>query len=290
MSKDKNILAEKDRNILAEIQELYAKLEKNKVKHTAKILVFDIETSPMKSYHWGMWQQNINTDAIVDDWFVISWAAKWLLEDEEISQVLSKEEVLNKDDSRIVKGLWEMLNEADIVIAHNGKKFDVKKINTRFFLQDMFLPSPYKVIDTLQQVRGVMSLPSNRLDFIGKITDLGGKMEHTGLKLWLDCLEGDESALKMMDDYCKRDVKLLEDVYLKLRPYMKNHPNLGIYVQEDLSVCPSCASTDLTEKGFNYTTSRKYKSSQCNSCGAWCASKVAETKENNLVNKTISNK
>ena len=284
----------KNKNILAEIEKLYSELKSQEVKpeinHKAKILVFDIETSPMKSYHWGMWQQNINTDAIVDDWFVLSWAAKWLMEDETLSDVVTVKEVIEKDDLRVVTSLWKLLNEADIVIAHNGKKFDVKKINTRFFLHDMGLPSPFKVVDTLQQVRAVMSLPSNRLDYIGKTTGLGGKLEHTGLKLWLDCLEGDKEALELMDTYCKRDVKLLEDVYLKLRPYMKSHPNLGIYVTEDMSVCPVCSSKDLTEKGEYYTTTRKYKQYQCNSCKSWSASKTAEDKTNNLDNKVISNK
>ena len=44
----------------------------------AKILIFDIETSPMEAYAWGTFKENIPIQRIKKDWFVMTWAAKWL--------------------------------------------------------------------------------------------------------------------------------------------------------------------------------------------------------------------
>lgn len=276
---------------ITKLTNMFKKLEEQKQenkKHKAKILVFDIETSPIKSYHWGIWQQNINTSAIIDDWFVISWAAKWLLEDEVISGVLTSKEIKKKDDERIVKGLWQLLNEADIVVAHNGKKFDIKKINTRFFYHDMGLPSPVKVIDTLQQVRSAMKLTSNRLDFIAKFKGFEGKIS-TNFQLWIDCMEGKKKALKQMDKYCRKDVLELESVYLTLRPYMTSHPNIGMYVENDVTSCHTCGSDDLTLDGAYTTTYKSYDRFKCNNCGSWGASRTSNGKGNKLTTKKIKN-
>jgi DNA polymerase elongation subunit (family B) len=281
---NKKELLEKIEKLHKELKELQAK-----PKHKAKILVFDIETSLMKSYHFGMWQQDIATDAIIDDWFVLGWSAKWLLEDEIMSDIVTPTEALQNDDRRVLLSLHKLLNEADIVVAHNGKKFDIKKISARFFVQGIKLPSPYKVIDTLQQVKSAMSLTSNRLDYICKIKFGEGKLSHTGLKLWIDCKEGKEEALKLMDEYCQKDVKLLEDFYLELRPYMTSHPNLGMYVEEDLSVCPTCASEDLNWDGEYHTTNLSYNRFQCNDCGSWGASSTRNPKKNQITNKKAKN-
>jgi hypothetical protein len=64
------------------------------------------------------------------------------------------------------------------------------------------------------------------------------------------------------------DVILLEKVYLKLRPWIKNHPNLGI-ISSSRGVCPNCHSSDLMLRGFGFNKATKYRRMQCQGCGAW---------------------
>lgn len=109
-----------------------------------KILIFDIETSPLKAYVWSRWKQNIYLDQTISEWFMICWSAKWLGEDKVISDCLTPEEILKEDDGRIIKRLWGLLDECDIVVAHNGLAFDVPKMNSRFILHGLPPTSPYK--------------------------------------------------------------------------------------------------------------------------------------------------
>jgi DNA polymerase elongation subunit (family B) len=113
-----------------------------------KILIFDIETSPLKGFVWSRWKQNIYLDQTIAEWFMISWSAKWVGSDIMYSDVLTPEEILKEDDKRITGGIWKLLDEADIVVAHNGKRFDIPKLNSRFILNRLSPPAPYKQIDT----------------------------------------------------------------------------------------------------------------------------------------------
>jgi len=232
-----------------------------------KVLLFDIETAPLKGYFWDIWQQNIAPGQIIDDWFMISWSAKWLFDNEVISDVLTSKEAINKDDKRITKSIWEYLNEADIVIGHNAIKFDVKRVNTRFLIHDLVLPSPYEVIDTLVHARRKLAMTSNRLDSLAKALGFDGKIK-TSFELWADCLKGDEDALHKMNIYCDKDVRVLEDVYLKLRPYIQPHPNMGIYIADELERCPSCGSKHLKVEGTYKTTVNAFEALRCGDCGS----------------------
>lgn len=190
------------------------KQEKNtEFEKQAKILFFDIETSLsiFTAFHTGM--QYLGDANILQDYYIISWAAKWMGENEVYSDVLTPREAKKANDKRVLKELWKLLDEADIVVAHNGDEFDIKKLNTRFILNGMDLPRPSKSIDTLKVARKTFSFSSNKLDYLCKLFGLEGKTEHTGYQLWLDCLKGDKKALELMDKYNRNDVIILEKVY-----------------------------------------------------------------------------
>src|SRR6266699_2886337 len=119
----------------------------------AKILILDIETAPIRAKVWGIWNQNIYIDQIGDDWFVLTWAAKWLFEKKVYSGRLTSKEAIKQNDKRILKGIWQLLEEADIVVAHNGDKFDLPKLNTRFIIHKLNPPLPYQSIDTLKVIK-----------------------------------------------------------------------------------------------------------------------------------------
>jgi|DEB0MinimDraft_4_1074332.scaffolds.fasta_scaffold02009_5 DNA polymerase elongation subunit (family B) len=235
----------------------------------SKVLIFDLETAPLIAYTWGIWNVNINTDFIIRDWFVFCWSAKWLFDDKIMSEALTPKEIKKANDKRIIKKLWKLFDEADVIVAHNLDKFDEKRSKTRFLKHDLKLPSPYSKVDTLKVARRNFNIISNRLDYIGKdFLGIGGKME-TPRGLWQSVDSGDEEAMATMVEYCERDVQLLEDVYLYLRPYHRQHPNISLMEEDDSHLhCKTCASSKLTECGEHKTMVAAYTAYRCGDCGS----------------------
>jgi hypothetical protein len=244
--------------------------------HTARILVFDIETAPIKTYVWRRWKQNIShNQTLNDDWPVLTWSAKWLCEDTMMRDQMTPKEALNRDDKRVVKSMWKLLEEADIVIAHNGKKFDTRMLNGRFWIHNMLPPAAYQVIDTLLSTRKSMALPSNKLDDLRKYKGGDGKIQ-TDMSWWTEFLEGKQEAIDNMAFYNDKDVLELEELYLDLRPWIKPHPNLGLFVGQDIAACPSCGGSHLTHISKPYmTTMNAYQQIRCDDCGSMSRSRLA---------------
>lgn len=238
-----------------------------------KILLFDIENAPNTAYIWGLWQEVISQDMLDQNWFMLCWAAKWLGSKEIYTSALvdfPKNYKQNKEDDKLIlQKLWKLLDEADIVIAHNGKNFDVRKANARFIMNNMQPPSPFKVVDTLQEARRHFFFTSNKLNDLGRYLKVGQKVETGGFKLWKQCMEGDLKAWEKMVRYCKNDIILLEKIYLKLRPYMHTHPRTDIYINANDLCCPKCNSKNIKKEGFSYTASYKYQRYSCNVCHGW---------------------
>lgn len=236
----------------------------------AKILILDIETSPIRAYVWAAWKQNVSPVQIDTDWFILTWAAKWLFEDKVYSGAVTPKEAVKQDDKRIMKSLWHLLNEADIVIAHNGQDFDIPKINTRFLLHGFLPPMPYVVIDTLKHIRKQFGFTHNKLDYVNQLLNLPRKVGHDGFEMWDQCYRGNAEALDKMLNYNVGDVRILEDTYLRIRPWIKPHPSCGLFIlDEKQSRCPTCGSHKLTEQGKHYHTSANiYETLRCDNCGA----------------------
>lgn len=236
-----------------------------------RILLFDIETAPMEVFVWGLYKQFIPHTNVIKDWFVLSWSAKWLYEDKILSAVVTSEEAKNRDDGRILGEIWKLLDEADVIIGHNVDRFDDRKLKARFIVNEMMPPSPYKSVDTLKVARKEFAFVSYKQDFLTKYFDLQNKLS-TDFQLWRDCVAGKEKALARMLDYNEHDVIGLEQVYLKLMPYIKNHPNLGVMMNE--TVCPNCGSDHLEEtKYYYYTAANKFRVHRCMNCKAVMRSK-----------------
>lgn len=251
---------------------------KEEVNTSAKVLIIDIETAPIRAYVWGIWNQNISLNQIQSDWFCLTWAAKWLFENKVYHARLTSKEVLKQDDNRIIRGIWELINQADIVIAHNGEKFDVPKLNSRFIINGLHPPLPYQQIDTLKHIRRQFGFTSNKLDYVNKLLNLDRKTDTGGFELWERCMQGDDKALKEMESYNVNDVRILEDTYLHIRSWIKPHPNMGLFIlDESQSRCPSCGSAELKEMGKKYnTTANAYASVRCDNCGATARKRLAE--------------
>lgn len=252
-----------------------AYVEHVKKSHTPKVLIFDIETAPMIGYVWGRWNQNIALDQTVSEWFMICWSAKWLYTTDIMGDVLTPEEAKAQDDSRIVKHLWELVNEADIVIAYNGLKFDVPRMNTRFLACGLQPPKPYIVIDPIKTMKSRFALSSNKLDSLAILFGIDVKL-HTDFELWKNCMYGDTEALSYMLKYNKKDVDILEEVYIRLRPWIVNHPNISNIMDKD--ICPFCGyeKDGIELDGFYYTGVNYYKLYRCPECGAVYRSRLPE--------------
>lgn len=237
-------------------------------KKFPKILILDIETSPLKAYVWKRWKENISLDQTISEWFMLCWSAKWLFSAETMSCSVTPEDVLKEDDSRILKPLWELLNTADIVITHNGDKFDLPKINSRFLLNNLPPTTPFHSIDTKKVACNQFGFSSNKLDALAGYFGIEHKLD-TDFNLWKRCLEGDKEALNYMEIYNVKDVEILEEVYLKLRPWIKNHPNIGNFIDSDELVCSNCGSKHIEDTGeYYYTNTNKYNIYRCKECGA----------------------
>lgn len=251
---------------------------KEEVNTSARVLVLDIETAPIRAYVWGIWQQNVALNQIQSDWFCLTWAAKWLFEDKVYSAKLTPKEVIKQDDKRIIQGIWELVNQADIVIAHNGEKFDIPKLNTRFILNGLQPPLPYQQIDTLKHIRRQFGFTSNKLDYVNKLLNLERKTDTGGFELWERCMKGEQDALDLMEQYNVNDVRILEETYLHIRAWIKPHPNMGLFIlDETQSRCPSCGSDDMAEMGKHYHTSANiYVAQRCGNCGATARKRLAD--------------
>jgi predicted RNA-binding Zn-ribbon protein involved in translation (DUF1610 family) len=247
-----------------------------------KILLVDIETAPKRAFVWGMWKQNIAPKQMISDWFMLTWAAKWYGSDEIFAEKLSSDEVMHEDDKRILYPLWYLMDKADVVIGHNGDRFDVPSINTRFLMHDMSPPSPYRTVDTLKIAKRHFRFTSNRLDYLGDVLGVGRKIDTGGFELWEKCLKGDEKAMDDMLTYNKQDVFLLEDVYDKLKPFAKIHPSHA--ATEEEQVCPKCGGDHMIKRGFAYTNTARYQRYRCMECGSWSRSRANDRSKEEMKN------
>lgn len=260
----------------------------HKKRHHAKILVFDIETAPLLAYTWRRYQQNVYSDqAVEDNWPILTWSAKWLFEDKMYSMKMTPKEAVNRDDKRVVQGLWSMIDDADIIIAHNGLKFDVRMMNARFFLHGLVPPSSYLVIDTLKAARRAMALPSFKLDDIAKYIGKEGKIK-TDFSWWTKFMNGEKEAIDRMQEYNDKDVYVLEEVYFSLRPWIRPHPNLGLFVDHAEPTCPSCGSTELTNVGEYATYVNTYDELRCGDCNHTSRSRKTNTPIGGRKNLNVS--
>lgn len=228
-----------------------------------KILLLDIETSPNTVHVWGLWQQNVGLPQILASGYVMCWAAKWLGKDD-----ILFDSVERNSSKAMLKNIHELLDEADVVVHYNGTKFDIPTLNKEFLLHGMTPPAPYKQVDLLRVARSQFRFPSNKLDYVAQALKVGKKTKHAGHELWIRCMNKEKKAWEEMEEYNRNDVVILEEVYHKLLPWIKNHPNYSLYLQRD-SLCPNCGSQHNQKRGYYYTNALRYQRYQCTSCGTW---------------------
>lgn len=233
-----------------------------------KVLIFDIETAPIKAYVWGLWNNNVGLNQIESDWHILSWSAKWLGEEEVMYQDQRRCKNI-EDDRKLLKGIWDLLDESDIVITQNGKAFDERKLNARFIINGFEPPSSFRHIDTLQIAKSKFGFTSKKLQYMtDKLCTKYAKSSHakfSGFSLWTECMAGNLEAWDEMEAYNKLDVLSLEELYEKMSPW-DNSINFNAYHNSLTNVC-TCGSDKFKKSGFHMTNTGKFQRYKCSSCG-----------------------
>lgn len=237
-----------------------------------KILLLDVETAPILGYVWGLWDQNIALNQIQSDWHLLAWAAKWLGDPASKTMYQDQRNASDiQDDKKILKGIWKLIDEADVIITQNGKSFDEKKLNARFILNGMKPPSSVRHIDTLRIAKKKFGFTSNKLEYMtSKLCTKYKKLTHKkfpGFELWKECMKGNKKAWDEMKTYNIHDVLSLEELYTKLQPW-DNSINFNVYSDQIRPTTCSCGSTNFKSHGWRYTNSGKYRRFICRQCGA----------------------
>lgn len=237
------------------VNSFFQKTEKEKyaAPEGVKILLLDVETAPLSGAIWSIWQQGVSLNQIQNDWFILSYSASWLgsgeVMYEDLRGIVDKE-----DDTKLLQSLWNLLDEADIVVAHNGRKFDCKKINARLILNGFSKPSPYRIVDTLELVKKEFAFTSAKLEYLTDKLCSEKKQKHDkypGYSLWAECLKDNLDAWKCIEEYNKTDVTSLEELYYVLSSWCAL-PNYDVYLDDvDMS--------EWEETVYCYTNLAKYQ-------------------------------
>lgn len=225
-----------------------------------KKLYFDIETTPILGYVWRAYEDSLLD--ISKDFGLLCFAYAW---DDGPVKVVS---LRDHTERQLTKELWNLFNEADVIVAQNGDKFDVKVSNALFLRHKLNPPAPYKTVDTLKLAKKYFRFTKNNLDHLA-YSLLGEKKLETDKSLWFRCMNKEVAAFKKMEAYCIHDVVLLRRVYDKLKGWHTGHPNFNVY-NKTTHQCPTCGS-DSQKRGSMLTRTGSYQRYQCKnpSCASW---------------------
>lgn len=230
--------------------------DKHNGKQGPKILFIDIETKPILAQVWRLFDQNVGLNQIQEDWSILSYCAKWKGSEDIIYEDLQGMDDF-EDDSKLLSGLWKLMNEADFIVGQNSKRFDVKKINARLVLNGYPKPSTFRQIDTLEIAKRQFGFTSNKLEYMtDKLCKVYKKLTHKrypGHMLWAECLKNNPLAWAEMKEYNINDVLSLEELYDILSSWDNSLPNFDVYVDEVLDM------SEWVHDGYHYSNIGKYK-------------------------------
>ena len=235
-----------------------------------KMLLLDIECSPNLVFTWGLFNQFVGLNQIVEPGRTLCWSAKWLGEDK-----IMYDSVHKSSFKKMIKGVYDLMQEADVIIHYNGSHYDMPVLNKEFIECGLNPPKPVDEIDLYKVVKKKFRFPSNKLAYVVKELDLGEKFDE-GFDLWVQCMNDDPKAWIRMERYNKNDILILEALYNKVKGWIHNHPNHGLYHPSVDPVCPNCGGGNLLARDVRRTRTRIYKRYHCKDCGAWPTERLSE--------------
>lgn len=228
----------------------------------AKVLFYDIEVSPNLAYVWGKYEQDVIS--YKHEWYMMTFAYKWQGKPVHAYSLNSFKDYKPQkpNDKQLVTKLHDILSEADVIVAHNGNKFDIRKSNARFLYHGLTPIPPTKYIDTLLLAKKYFMFNSNKLDDLCQYLGIGRKTHTGGFELWQGCMEGKKKSWDTMIEYNKNDVLILEKLYNRLIPWIQP-------IMTSKEVCSQCKGGHFNRHGFYFTTGKRYIRLQCQDCGTW---------------------
>ena len=234
-----------------------------------RILLYDIETMAALVYTWSNYKTNVI--ATEEDWYILSVAWKWV-GDKDIQ--FARKSKKKGNDQGLTRLIWDLFDQADIVIAHNGDSFDQRKCSARFIELGLGPPSPFQTIDTKKVAARAAMNYSNKLDELARRLDLGRKLDTLGFGTWLGCAAENRKAWKLMREYNIHDVVLLEKLYNVLLPWIDS-VNMAHWAKGELA-CRRCGSRKVQKRGVKRTNASVFQSYWCKDCGGWSRAPKAE--------------
>ncbi len=195
-----------------------------------KILMLDIETTPMQVYTWGLWDQNIGINQIIKPTEMMCFGAKW-----QGKKKVTFKSVHHDGKEAMLKELHSMMEEADVLIGWNSASFDHKHIKREFLENGMTPPSVVKDLDLMSIVKANFRFPSNKLDYVAQALGVGSKVKHSGFDLWIGCMAGKESSWREMKKYQIQDVVLLEELYQVLLPWLPGASSVSVKERREIA-------------------------------------------------------
>lgn len=236
-----------------------------------RILLYDLETTHNILAKFDLKEEYTSHLNIIQERFIVCAAWQWFGEKKIHSvSVLDDARRFDRnhtDDFHVVKTLVDLINSADVIVAHNGNSFDNRYVQTRALVHGVGPYAPVTSIDTYRTAKSKFYLNSHRLDYLGRLLKVGGKMD-TPSGLWLKALKGDRAAIKTMLAYNKVDVQVLNGVFKKLIPYMSDAVNRELFGGTG---CPYCGSHKIQSRGTHKAIGKIYKRYQCQAsrCMGW---------------------
>ena len=177
------------------------------------------------------------------------------------------------DDRYVIETLHKVLSEADVLVGHNSDSFDKRYLDTRILVHGLDPLPPIPSIDTCKIAKSKFYFNSGKLDYLGKLLKVGQKIDTTP-GLWMRVLNGEKAAIREMVVYNQEDVRLLERVFNKLRPFIPNHINRQLFDRGE--GCPRCGSHKIQSRGTHKAITRIYQRWFCNACRGWFRTLRAE--------------
>jgi len=244
----------------------------HKLNGDVKVLCFDLETFPILGAVWSLWNNNVGISQIERDWSILSYAAKWvgsgmIVENVMYNDVRFQADI--NDDTILLAELWELLNEADIVLTKNGDRFDIPKLNARFVMNGFPPPSHYKSIDLDKICKRHFGFTSRKLEYLSsELNEKFKKLKHSkfaGYEMWKQCLARNIEAFDECKEYNKHDVLATEELYYTLAPWSDKLPSFHLYSENEEWKC-NCGNTKVKHVGYAYTALSKFDKYQCTAC------------------------
>lgn len=233
-------------------------------KHV-RILTLDVERAPGQWWSWDPFPKFLGPEKMTQAPRIMSFGAKWLHE----KQTIVRDERAGHE--AMIREAWELISEADVLVTYNGTKADVPWLGEHFLDYGLGPAAPVKHVDLIKTNRARWNLPYRRLDYLaGRVTGAG--KDQTNFQLWLDCMAGDAAAWDRMNRYCAKDVKLTEQLYLELLPWLTDQPHMGSLIADGETFrCYACGEKLTPAQRWSKPARayvRSYELYRC-TCQAW---------------------